>query len=343
MTNTQFAQNVYDFQMELFGHPDEEKEEDEEEVDVVEEVEEKKAEKSENLKEALLPYKQIIYKWMSDNEICKHPDKKSSLLWDIIKCIHDTELGPGDFQEIIEKCKNNDITITEGCLWEKLKEHFEDKHITFLKCISNICPRGLSTSPNADCGKFELLYRLLRPGSRQPSKGDVSDNGEKIEIKGSGVRFQVDKGGEQYIKETNKLFEITDIIGNSPKTGGLKGTQQYEIEKSQYEKHYSDQFCKDIPKSHAILKEYFKIHNIDYTDDDIEDMFKGGTWNQSILQKLWLKKMFIITLGDSDKMIIFGNGENVKVLKNKEDLDKLIIYSDFFRINKTANVGYYIK
>lgn len=298
-----------------------------------------------SLKKTLPPYEQVINKWMSDNEICKHNDKKNSLCWDIIKCMYESDLGPDDFKEIIEKCKNNDITITEGNLWEKLKGHFEEKHITFLKCISNMCPRGLSTSPNADVGKFELFYRLVRPESRQPSKGDISDNGVKIEIKGSQIRLFSDKSGKCYIKETNQLFKNKGISGNVPKNGGLKGKEQFEIEKSQYQEYYSDQFCKDIPKSKTILKEYFKIHDINYSGNDIEDMFKNKGWNQSILQKLWLKKMFNVTMkkNGADKMIIFGDGTNVKILDSIDKLNQFKIDTDYFRINQDTPVGYYIE
>lgn len=298
-----------------------------------------------SLKGSILPYENIINEWINENEICKHDDKKSDLVWDIIKCIYDSDIGVDDFKDILHICSTNNIEIVEGNMWEYLKKYFKDIHMVFLKCIFNKCPRALSTSPNADCGKCELLYRLLRPNSRQPSKGDIIDNEEEIEIKGSEVRFFGEKGGKQYIKETNKLFEDLGggIIGKSPKTGGLKGKQQYEIEKSQYREHYGPQFCKDIPKSKNLLKQYFLIHDINYSDSDIEEMFKHNRWNQSVLQNLWLKKMFLLTLNGADKMIIVGDGRCVKILKNTTDIDKITIYADYFRINQNANVGYYVK
>jgi len=297
-----------------------------------------------SLKEALLPYEGIINKWISDNDICKHDDKKSDLVWDIIKCMRDSDIGLDDFKEIIEKCKNTDIIIEEGNLWEKLKGHFEDKHITFLKCISNKCPRALSGSPNADCGKFELFYRSIRPNSKKPKKGDIIDNGEKIEIKGSQIRLFGDKSGKDYIKDTNMIFEGSGIIGNIPKTGGLQGKQQYEIEKSQYCEYYGEQFCKDIPKSTGLIKKYFDIHNIEYSDNDIQGMFEGGIWHQLILQYLWLKKMYSLTMSNNgaDKMIIFGDGTNIKILDSIDKLNQFKIDTDYFRINQNALVGYYI-
>ena len=195
-------------------------------------------------------HEKVIRKWITDNEICKHSDKIDDLIWDIIKCIHKSGTDIQDFKEIIEICYKKNIEIKEGNLWEYLKVHFKDNHIKFLKCISNICPRGLSTSPNADCGRYELFYRVIRPHSRLPNKGDNLEDGKIREIKGSEVRLSADISGKQYIKETNKIFEGSGIIGNKPKKGKLKDTYQYEIEKPQYCNHYSEQFCKDIPRKY---------------------------------------------------------------------------------------------
>ena len=297
-----------------------------------------------SLKNLLLPYENYIDKWIDDNYICKHTNKKRDLFWDLLKCITDSGIGLQDFIDIINICSINNIIIGEGNMWDKLKVYFKDNHIIFLKCISNTCPRALSSSPNADCGKFELLYRMLRPNSRQPNKGDIIDNEETIEIKGSQIRLFSDKTGKQYIKDTNNIFGDKGIIGNNPKTGGLKGKEQFEIEKKQYQEHYNKQFCKDIPKSRVLIKEYLHIHDIPYSEIDMEQMFKNNEWHQSVLQKLWLKKMYLLTMKNNgaNKMIIFGNGTNVKILDNVDKLTNFKIDADYFRINQDNNVGYYI-
>ena len=43
-----------------------------------------------------------------------------------------------------------------------------------------------------------------------------------------------------------------------------------------------------------------------------------------------------------NKMIIFGNGTNMKIIENENDLNKCKITSDYFRINQTLNIGWYI-
>ena len=44
----------------------------------------------------------------------------------------------------------------------------------------------------------------------------------------------------------------------------------------------------------------------------------------------------------ADKMIIFGDGTNVKILDSIDKLENFEIYDDYFRINKDVNIGYYI-
>jgi hypothetical protein len=296
-----------------------------------------------NLKNVIAPYKTVFSNWINKNDICKTPDKKNKLFWEMLQCMVDGELQLSDFEYMVSICSKEDIQIKEGNIWEYLKSYFNNIQLTFLKDIYNICPRGLCSSPNADCGKGELFYRFIRPNSRQPKKGDIIENKEITELKGSEVRLMADKSGKKYGEDTKKVFQGSGIIGNRPKSGGLKGTIQYEIEKPQYEEHYGKQFCEDIPKSKKLIEQYLYIHDLTYSEDDIEKMFENGKWNQSVLQRIWLKKMFPLTLNGADKMIIFGDGTNVKILRNVDDLCKISIYADYFRINQSSPVGFYIK
>ena len=63
----------------------------------------------------------------------------------------------------------------EGHLWDDLSKYFQtEKYIPFFKLINELTPPELGTSPNACCGKGELLYRLLIPNSRaSKKKGDI--------------------------------------------------------------------------------------------------------------------------------------------------------------------------
>ena len=77
------------------------------------------------LKALLLPYEEVINKWIIKNHICDNEDKKGDLVWDIIKCLNDSGISLNDFQTIIEKCSSSNIEIPEGNMWNNLKIHFK--------------------------------------------------------------------------------------------------------------------------------------------------------------------------------------------------------------------------
>jgi hypothetical protein len=287
-----------------------------------------------------------IRDWLKENKIGATIEKTENIVWEIFRYVVKHNIIENDIHIIKEKIKKTPFTITQGNLWEYLLKYFDVnyKYVGFLKDISEITPCGLNTSPNACCGKFELLYRLLRPNSKQPKKGDIMDNGELYELKGSEIRISdTELTGTEYKRKCTKIFE-GHIEGNTVKTGGLKGANVYEIEKEQYKEHYQKEFGKDISISKKILSEYFNENGWRCSDEEIDSIFETGIWNQEIMKKIILKKMFIKYKEKTkfDKMYIFGNGTSVKIISCLEDLDKIQITHDYFRINQSANVGWYI-
>lgn len=288
----------------------------------------------------------VIRDWLRENKIGATNDKTENIVWDMFRYVvkHSIE---DDINVIKEKLKQTPFTVMPGNLWEYLLEYFDgnNKYVAFFQDISELTPSALNTSPNACCGKFELLYRLLRPNSMQPKKGDIMDNGEIYELKGCKVRISdTELTGVEYKRKCTKIFE-GHIVGNMVKTGGLKGANVYEIEKEPYNEHYKKEFGKDIVISKRLLREYFDENGWRCVDAEIDSIFEGGAWNQEIMKKIILRKMFIKykEKTEFDKMYIFGNGTNVKIISAPEDLDKIKIGEDYFRINQTANVGLYIE
>ena len=287
----------------------------------------------------------LISNWLIENKIGTTEDKVEEIVWQILRCVvkHNIE---NDIHAIKEQLKQTPFIIGEGNLWECLLKYFNNnnKYVAFFKDISELTPRGINTSPNACCGKFELLYRLLRPNSQQPKKGDIMDNGKIYELKGSEVRIcDTELIGNEYKKKCTKLFE-GHIIGNTVKTGGLKGSSVYEIEKKQHKEHYKKEFEKDIQFSKKIIGEYLDENGWGSTLDEIEYIFENGIWNQENMKKIILKKMFIKykEKAEFDKMYIFGDGTNVKIISGPEELNKIQITDDYFRINQPNPVGWYI-
>lgn len=287
----------------------------------------------------------VVRDWLNENKIGATKEKTENVVWEIFRYVvnHGIE---SDIRAIKEKLKQTECIIGEGNLWEYLLEYFEGntKIVAFCKDISELTPCGLNTSPNACCGKFELLYRLLRPNSTQPKKGDIMDNGEICELKGCEVRISdTELTGLEYKKKCSKIFE-GHIVGNSVKTGGLKGSNVYEIEKKQYKNHYQTEFAKDINVSKKLLGEYFNENGWKCTDDEIDCIFENDAWNQDIMNKIIIRKMYnkYKQKMGFDKMYIFGNGTNVKIIVGPEHLNKIQITNDYFRINQPGNVGWYI-
>jgi hypothetical protein len=287
----------------------------------------------------------VVRDWLNENKIGATKEKTENVVWEIFRYVvkHGIE---SDIHAIKEKLKQRECIIGEGNLWEYLLEYFEGntKIVAFCQDISELTPSGLNTSPNACCGKFELLYRLLRPNSTQPKKGDIMDNGEICELKGCEVRISdTELTGLEYKKKCSKIFE-GHIVGNNVKTGGLKGSNVYEIEKKQYQNHYQKEFAKDINVSKKLLGEYFNENGWKCTDDEIDCIFENDTWNQDTMNKIIIRKMYnkYKQKMGFDKMYIFGNGTNVKIIVGPEHLNKIQITNDYFRINQPGNVGWYI-
>jgi hypothetical protein len=288
----------------------------------------------------------MIRDWLKENKIGETTNKTENIVWELLRYVVKHSIVENDIHILKEKIKQMPFTITSGNLWEYLLQYFEGnyKYVDFLKDISELTPGGLDTSPNACCGKFELLYRLLRPNSSQPKKGDIMDNGEKYEIKGCEARIlDTELIGTEYNKKCTKIFKEY-IEGNTVKQGGLKGANVYEIEKEKYKEHYQKEFGKDISISKNLLYKYFNENGWICTNDEIDTIFETGIWNQEMMKKIILKKMFIKYKEKKEfvKMYIFGDGTDVKIISSPEDLDKIQITDDYFRINQSYNVGWYI-
>jgi len=288
----------------------------------------------------------VIRDWLNENKIGATKEKRENIVWEMFRYVvkHDID---NDIHRIKDKLKQTPFCIKPGDLWKDLLEYFDNntKFVEFFKDISELTPCGLNTSPNACCGKFELFYRLALPNSTQPTKGDIMDNGKIYELKGCQVRISdTELTGIEYKKNCSNIFE-GHIVGNTVKSGGLIGSNVYEIEKTQHKSHYQIEFGKDLTVSKHLLREYFIRNGWICTQEDINHIFENDIWNQDIMQKILLRNMFIKykQKKEFDTMYIFGNGTNVKIIREPEDLNQIQITTDYFRINQTGNVGWYIE
>ncbi len=293
----------------------------------------------------------VIKAWVVENKIGSNSKNVDNIVKELFWSCYENKITEADIGYLRQKLRRDEFQVCEGNVWTSLHNYFgTDKYIKFFADISELTPNGLNTSPNACCGKFELFYRLLRPASQQPSRGDIVDGGVKIEIKGKtgdvgGVRISsTELTGKAYKTNCDSVFGGSSIQPNDVKKGGMKNSKVFEIEKSQYKTHYKKEFERDVSLSRQLTRNYLTTNGWGFTESDIELIHKNGEWNQDELQTLTLKKMFAEYKSKSgvDKMYIFGDGTNVKIVEHESDLNKVNIVSDYFRINQTGNVGWYI-
>ena len=289
----------------------------------------------------------ILNNWLSNNKIGSNTGKREKISQEMFWCIINNNINIDDIKNMINHINNNKYVFTNGSLWDSLSNYFNnEKYFKFFKEIFELTPTGLNTSPNACCGKGELLYRLLRPKSIQPKKGDIIDNNEKIELKGKEIRISSsDINGKQYIKIINNIFS-SYIKGKEIKKGGLKGSINCEIEKTQYESHYIEEFSKiDTEKTIKLFENLLDKLNIEGNHLELSKKICKNGFNQEEYQRILLIDFFIKYKKKMkfDKLIILGDGNNVKIIKNVEDLSILKIYADYFRINQSLCIGWYVK
>ena len=307
--------------------------------------------------------------WLKTNNIGKNSAKRMSIAQDLFWPAYKANLSVTEIENIEKTTKTTAFKFKEGNLGEQLNNYFhknldadidtKNKIVSFLEEVAQLTPCGLNTSPNACCGKFELLYRLMRPLSSQPKKGDIQDDGLLYELKGSEVRIS-DPGlkGIEYIRKANKVFsepfynlgEKCCFIGNTTKTKKWRQQRVFEIEKPSHKNHYIMQFAKYPVQAKEKMVNYLLETRFAKDSEEAIKMtqyiFKDGVENYNEnLQKILLTKMFdkYKLAQGFHRLIIFGDGTNVKFLETSDDLKKVNIYADYFRIGQDAPVGLYIK
>lgn len=246
---------------------------------------------------------------------------------------------------IYEKDFNNSDFSTEilktAKYYETIKNLFTD--------LSNETPSCLNQSPNACCGKWELLYRLLRPNSRSPVKGDIIDGSLKLEFKGKQTRFfNKSISGKLYHQNLNNIMIEYNYIPNKLYR---KDSHGFEPEKYNYQNHYKQQFDEDIQKSKNLHFEIFKCMKLKISQLEVDEIFENNEWNYTIFRKYIVFKLGEKMWNDNnfDELWIFGNGENLKIIKNKEQLKLMVfeetlnIKEDYFRIHQTNPIGWYVE
>jgi len=292
--------------------------------------------------------------------LTQNKKKIKSITSAIYNCMCETRLKFSILQKVINYLYEISIfTFTGGNIFNILQEHLLQSTdpkineninyiIEFFKLISEQTPSGLSTSPNAGCGKFELLYHILYKSSKIPKKGDIVHDGKKIEIKGCHVKIQSDSvNGTTYYQKMMKLS--TEFSYPPHECKCKKYEESFEPEKRMKNEYFKPLFEKDVNKSKQFHKKWFGAMSIKLTEEENNRIHQNNKWNLSEVRKLIFYK-FAEQKWSYNTLWLCGNGTNIKIinsltdLKNKLQTNEIEINNDdYFRIAQNYTIGLYLK
>jgi hypothetical protein len=276
------------------------------------------------------------------------PIKKIDAILDsIIGAIVRSETSYEDVVECINDVKQDkviDISLFEngGNIWDYVNEKWHD----FAKALWRQRSVGLGT-PNAASGEGELMFIFLSPKIEKPTKGDLSINGKYVELKGEGVRVSGKISGKSFREKTLKVCDKFNLLPNKANKTRLDAC---ELEKVQHLDYWTNQMNTYLNESQQkqFVSEWLSC--IDGKTHSVENIFNNGFNHNSFLKEI-VKSLYGSMVDDRsfDKFVILGDGTDVKIFQGnkdefnqKVDNDEIILQGDYFRINQTTNIGWYI-
>jgi hypothetical protein len=245
------------------------------------------------------------------------------------------------------------LQIKGGDLWRAIGNHLDPLPTTsasheFLFQVAHLAPTWLARSPCAAAGKFELLYRLTRPGCGWPARGDVSDRGRVVEIKGERGRLtHPELTGACHHRIADAAFEARGFTPNVSHVRAMKGAASYEVIKSRTRAHYASQFALRPLEAALAIGEYLEECEVVGSGEGADaaaGVLNHGQAFDERLRRLWLTAIYkrLAREGPIDTMIVFGDGSNVKVVETEDDLDKLEITADGLRTGAPDRICFHI-
>ena len=230
------------------------------------------------------------------------------------------------------------LLIGDGDVWRRLANHLDPLARAgathqFLHSAAQIAPTWLARSPGAASGKFELFYRLTRPGCGWPQRGDVLDGDRVIEIKGQhGQLTHPTVTGDVHHRESVIAFGGKGFIPNVSRSRAMKGGSSYEIIKPYLHSHYSSQFHQRSGDACVAIAQYLEAMQLVQAGTGMSyagAALGGPEGFGEHVRRAWLHAIYEKRVEDScmDRLVVFGDGGSVKVVERAEDLRKLDITS----------------
>jgi len=272
--------------------------------------------------------------------------KKDAILDSLVAAVIRSQTSFEDVQTCLQEAKLGqvfDIKFFE--VGGNYADYIKLKWIHFAKALFRQRSVGLKT-PNAASGEGELMFIFLSPEITKPTRGDLAINGKMIELKGEGVRVSGKISGKTFRQETMKVVNKYGLV---PNTASRTGLQACEIEKPTHRQHWIEQLQKlDTSVQKSFIQDY--LYCIDQNVHSVEELFTPEL-QLDFLPKKIVKILYRSMVNDRsfDKFVILGDGSNTKILdadtqKFNEQIDqnKILVLSDYFRINQDTQLGWYI-
>lgn len=182
--------------------------------------------------------------------------KKDSILDSLISAIIRSETSFDDVVLCINDVKDDRVInldfFKDG---GNIDNYINEKWLKFAKALWRQRSVGLGT-PNAASGEGELMFIFLSPKIIKPTRGDLSINGESIEIKGEDIRVNGRVSGRNFRAQT---LTICNEYGLTPNIANRTNLAAVEIEKQQHEGHWTHQLNKLSTHDRiSFVSRYFK-------------------------------------------------------------------------------------
>ena len=276
-----------------------------------------------------------------------HEKKKiDNVLESIIISILSTKTPPKDVNDFIVDIKHDNVLdLSLFDVGGNISDFLNPKWYELCMSLWKKTPKGLGT-PNAAVGEGELMFVFISPHISKPKKGDLLVKNKIIELKGEDVRIMGDITGKEF---RNKTLLLCDKYQLEPNKSIKNLLPSVELEKKCHWDHWVVEMSKlDIHSRTNFINDYLKCvdSKCDWFDEDNVRNITFETLRNEVVKILFSSTT---RKNEFDKLVILGNGTNIKVIPNSQGIfnqliqdDKIIVGNDYFRINQNTNIGWYI-
>jgi hypothetical protein len=301
-------------------------------------------------------------KFILENEIIS-PSKGEKAISDLTRqlsyCLLKNGFMGRRFRLFIQDYINDDIinvsflVETGSYNWRNfIKEEYRGLAID----LFHTRPVGLG-SPNSACGEGEFMLLCLSPSCRKPTRGDIeiNINGRRsiIELKGENPRVTSSVLGNSFRLKTLDICQSFGLRPNLSLRGNILGVQL--TSEGSIKEHWMKEFSKlELKERVSFLSEWLmmtKTFNESESLDSATRILHDGFIDTLILRKEIIKYFFKhqVTVRHEFSNMAFFKNDNVKIITSDVskffrmvDDDQIKPAGDYFRLNQSANLAWYI-